>query len=171
MNLEEFLRGDNLKFIARPYNLIKSLREQTVAAGENYIITTASKQPEEIKSISILVYNFDENLKSKLAASTGNAKDLQAILDYNDNVEFLIRCFGISGEFKISRYTLTRENIIVAYEEPENKQIAPTKRQNLLNNWKTLPVVEFGELTVSDTLSLSVNLSGLSAELILIDKK
>lgn len=171
LNLEEFLRTENLKFIARPYNLIKSLKEQTVAAGENYIITTASKYPDEIKSISILVYNFDEDLKAKLAASAGNANDLQAILDYNDNVEFLIRCFGISGEFKISRYTLTRENIIVAYEEPENKQQLPSKRQNLLNNWKTLPVVEFGELTVSDTLSLSVNLSGLSAELILIDKK
>ena len=31
-------------------------------------------------------------------------------------------------------------------------------------------MVEFGKLTVSDTLSLSVNLEGMSSELILIDK-
>ena len=171
LGLEEFLKSDNLKFIARPYNLIKSLRENIVAAGDNYIITTASKYPDEIRSISILVYNFNEKLKEALTSSKNRAEDLQAILNYNENVEFLIRCLGISGDFKISRYTLTRENIIVAYEEPEDGEITHTKRQNLLNNWRTLPVVEFGEHTVSDTLSLSVNLSGLSAELILIDKK
>ncbi len=168
--VEEFLKGENLKFIARPYNLIKSLREQIVASGDNYIITTSAKYPEEVKSLSILVYNFNEKLKEEFNESKGRADDLRAILNYTDNVELLIRCSGISGEFKISRYKLTRENIIVAYED-NSSQMVPSKRNALLNNWRTLPFVEFGELTVSDTLSLSSNLSGLSAELILIDKK
>ena len=168
-SVEEFLKGENLKFIARPYNLIKSLREQVVASGDNYIITTSAKYPEEVKSLSILVYNFNEKLKEEFNESRGRADDLKAILNYTDNVEFLIRCSGISGEFKISRYKLTRENIIVAYED--SGQVVPSKRNALLNNWRTLPFVEFGDLAVSDTLSLSSNLSGLSAELILIDKK
>lgn len=168
-SVEEFLKGENLKFIARPYNLIKSLREQVVASGDNYIITTSAKYPEEVKSLSILVYNFNEKLKEEFNESRGRADDLKAILNYTDNVELLIRCSGISGEFKISRYKLTRENIIVAYED--SGQVAPSKRNALLNNWRTLPFVEFGDLAVSDTLSLSSNLSGLSAELILIDKK
>ncbi len=88
-SVEEFLKGENLKFIARPYNLIKSLREQVVASGDNYIITTSAKYPEEVKSLSILVYNFNEKLKEEFNESRGRADDLKAILNYTDNVELL----------------------------------------------------------------------------------
>lgn len=169
--LDEFLKGDALKFVARPYNLIKSLREHLVAFGDNYMITTPSKYPDDIRQLSILVYNFSSTLKEELGSSRGRADDLNAILNFNDSAEFLIRCSGISGEFRISRYMLTKENILVAYEKPDDEQTVPNKRRTLLNNWRTLPLVEFGDITVSDTLSLSANLSGLSAELILIDKK
>ncbi len=168
--IEEFLKGDALKFVARPYNLIKSLREQVVDVGENHIITTPAKPSEEIRNLSILVYNFNDKIKEDFNNSKGRSDDLNAVLNFKDNAEFLIRCSGISGEFKISRYVLTKENIIVAYEKPEDEQLVPSKRRTLLSNWRTLPLVEFGDIAVSDTLSLSANLTGLSAELILIDR-
>lgn len=168
--VEDFLTSENMKFIARPYNLIKSLRETLVKSGENYVITTSNKYPEEISSISILVYNYDEDLKNELKNSTGRAHDLQVIKAFNSDVEFLMRCYGLSGQFTISRYKLTKKNIITAYDEPDTGQGINSKRNTLLNNWRTLPVVEFGTLTISDSLSLRITLSGISAELILIDK-
>ena len=165
--LVSFLERNNLKFIARPHNLINSLSEDIVSAGENYMITAVKDEEGEITNISILVYNFDKEVREKLMNSTSEEDDYETVRNYDKNAEFLIRFVGLSGEFNISRYLQTRENVVVAYDTSYQ---AGTKREELLNNWKTLPMVEFGTLAVSDTLSLSVNLTGLSSELILIDK-
>ena len=167
--LELFLERENLRFIARPYNLINSLSEEIIAAGENYIITGDTNGEGEHTDISILVYNFDREVKNKFMHSESSEEDYEIVRGYNRDVEFLIRFLGLSGEFVISRYLLTKENIEAAYNNSNQPGIR-MKREELLNNWRTLPVVEFGKLTISDTLSLSVNLQGLSAELILIDR-
>ena len=168
-SLAEFLERDNLKFIARPHNLIHSLSEEIVSAGENYMITAGKDESGETSSISILVYNFDNEVKEKLMNSTSDEEDFEAVRTYDRNAEFLIRFLGLSGEFNISRYLQTRDNVEVAYDT-NYQSGAKSKREELLNNWRTLPMVEFSKLTVSDTLSLSINLEGMSSELILIDK-
>ncbi len=168
--LDSFLERENLRFIARPLNLIKSLQERVAAAGPNYIITVHERYRGEITGLSILVYNFDEQVRERFINSGGEEEDYAIVRTYDRDVEFLIRCRGISGDFNISRYLLTRDNMEVAYAASGSEDRSNSQREKLLSNWKTLPSLDFGRLTVSDTLSLSITLRGLSTELILIDR-
>ncbi len=167
----DLLNREVMKPIARPYNLLKSLKETVLASGSNYIISTSSKSEKDIASMSILIYNVDEQLKERLAELTSKDKVLDLVRDYEEETEFLIRMGGLSGDYRVSRYTLTRDNVISAYEDAIRHQSATGTRQAIVNNWSTLPHIDFSRVTVSDTLSLMNTLSGISAELILLDRE
>jgi AraC-like DNA-binding protein len=167
----ELFGREVMKPIARPYNLLKSLKETVLASGPNYIITTASKSEKDIVSMSILIYNVDEQLKDRLAGLTTKDKALELVREYEEETEFLIRMGGLSGDYRVSRYTLTRDNVISAYEDAIRHRSATGTRQAIVNNWSTLPHIDFSRVTVSDTLSLMNTLSGVSAELILLDRE
>lgn len=159
-----------MKPIARPYNLLKSLKENILASGPNYVITSTAKSAEACHSMSILFYNINESLGEELASVNSKEKILELVREYDDETEFLVRTSGLMGDFKISRYVMSRENIISAYEDSIRHQTATGKRQAIVNNWSTLPHIEFSQASVSDTLSLVSTLRGISAELILLDK-
>lgn len=169
--MEDLFVSENMKPIARPYNLLKSLKENVVDSGINYVVTTASKSMSDVNSMSILIYNFDDRMIKELGEMRNKEVVLERIREYDEENEFLIRTAGLSGEYKVSRYTLSKENIISAYEDAIRQQTATGKRQAIVNNWSTLPHIEFSRVSVSDTLSLMNTLSGVSAELILLDRE
>ena len=167
----EFLDSEILKPIARPYSLLKSLKEKLLIFGENYIVSSSARSPGGFQSFSILVYNVGADLKKNLMRPMAKEHVLEAVRSYDEEQEVLIRCNGISGEFKISRYKMTREAAIVSFEESLKAEGLASKRKAIVNNWSILPCVDFSKVAVTDTISIRSTLKGLSAELILIDKQ
>lgn len=102
-----------------------------------------------------------------------NSKEVtyDIIKKYDEEMEFLIRCSGLSGEFKVSRYKMFQNKVISDLEDVVRPRAIYSRREELIRQWTSLPVIEFGQLTSSDTLSLRSTLKGFSAELLLVDKK
>lgn len=168
--LIDLMERQNMKPMAGPYELLRSLGEVVIDGGRNYIITTASKYPGPLSNLSILVYNFNEAVENDLSNTCSMETTLDIVKKYEEEIEFLVRCSGMAGNFKISRYRVARNKVISDLEEAINPKLIMTRRQEIISEWTSLPVVEFGEITSSDTLSLRATLKGFSAELLLIDK-
>lgn len=169
--LEYLLDREDMKPIARPYNLMKSLKERTLYAGKNFLITTGSLSNDEVNSLSILVYNVNDFIRGDLSAANNREKLYEICSRYDEEGEFLIKCSGISGDFNVSRYRISKDNIVTAYKEGLRPPGVASKRETLINSWSTLPDVEFSEISTSDTLSIRAGMRGISAEIILIDRK
>ncbi|MEG0830309.1 MAG: AraC family transcriptional regulator [Anaerovoracaceae bacterium] len=169
--LVDLLAKPVMRTTANPYKLIASLGESVIDYGKNYIITTGSKFPGKLNSLSILVYNFSERVEKDLMGSTTRENVLEIVSKFDEEMEFLMRCMGLSGKFKISRYKMRKSNVITDLEEAIKTRSIANRRQEIIQQWTSLPLVEFGEFTTSDTLSLRATLKGFSAELLLIDRK
>ncbi|QHI72550.1 AraC family transcriptional regulator [Aminipila terrae] len=167
----QLLEKDEMKPIARPYNLMKSLKETMLASGANYIITTSSQNPEEINSISILVYNINDFIRTELQNAENREKIYEICSQYEEEGEFLIKCQGLSGDFNVSRYKISQKNIVTAYQEGLRAPGVASKRETLISSWSTLPDVEFSTVTTSEALSIRSTMRGISAEIILIDRR
>ncbi|MDD2217281.1 MAG: AraC family transcriptional regulator [Eubacteriales bacterium] len=166
-------RGDVTRPLARPYKLLKSLREHVRERGVNFIVTADTETGECEKCMSVLVYNLNDTMCSDFLAAQSKEKMLERIDTYNEGAEFLIRITELHGNFRISRYKLSQENIRCAYEEAINqssKNISTGKRQAIVSNWSTLPDTRFDNVTTMGNLSLRSTLKGVSGELILIDR-
>ena len=169
--MEEVFGFDVMKAAARPFNLFKNLNENILFSNGNCMVSTSAGNAADVGNLSILVYNYDGGLYERLPEPMGKENFLERVKMYDDESEFIIRCTGIWGEFRIVRYKMTKQNVISACDEWTKPTGTLNKRQALANSWSSLPNIEVGEVTVSDTLNLRVRLRGLSAELILIDKK
>lgn len=169
--LEYLLEREDMKPIARPYNLMKSLKERTLISGKNFLITTGSLSNDEINSLSVLVYNINDFIRGEMLSANNREKLYEICSKYDEEGEFLIKCTGISGEFNVSRYRISKSNIVTAYKEGLKPPGVASKRETLINSWSTLPDIEFSEITTSDAMSVRSNMRGISAEIILIDRK
>ena len=169
--LKELMERENMKPMTGPYELLRSLGETIIASGRNYIVTTASKYPGNLQNLSILVYNFSEVVEADLKSTNSKEVTYDIIKKYDEEMEFLIRCSGLSGEFKVSRYKMFQNKVISDLEDVVRPRAIYSRREELIRQWTSLPVIEFGQLTSSDTLSLRSTLKGFSAELLLVDKK
>lgn len=167
----ELLERDNMKPIARPYNLMISLKERLLSSGINYMITTSCNGTTEINSISILVYNINDFIKNDLQHAESREKIYEIASQYDEEGEFLIKCQGLSGEFNVSRYKISQKNIVTAYQEGLRAPGVASKRETLISSWSTLPDVEFSAITTSEALSIRSTMRGISAEIILIDRQ
>ena len=159
-----------LKPVAKPYSTIISLGEHPLASGDNYLITSPAKKGGDIRSLSVLVYNFDAEARKQLLEANKTAQAAELIREYDKEQEFLLRCSGLSGKFRIARYRLTRENCVRIYRLLLEHADTAHIREEVLQKWMSLPSVEFEEFTSADTLNLRTKMNGFSAELILIDK-
>ena len=170
---EEMFEKDVMKAAARPYTLFKNLHEQVLLSEPFCMISTSapSRQPPQINNISILIYNYDETLQGRITRGTGQSDLLDLMKGFDKEAEILVRCAGLSGDFNVVRYKVTRENIISASADWSRLSGTLNKRQAIINSWRSLPNIESGEISVSDTLNLRFVFRGLSAELILIDRK
>ncbi|QIB70511.1 AraC family transcriptional regulator [Aminipila butyrica] len=167
----QLLERDDMKPIARPYNLMKSLKETVLVSGVNYIITTSSGKAADINSISILVYNINDFIRKELEGAENREKIHEICSQYEEEGEFLIKCQGLSGDFHVSRYKISQNNIVTAYQEGLRAPGVASKRETLISSWSTLPDVEFSAITTSEALSVRSTMRGISAEIILIDRQ
>ena len=167
---EEFLK-ESMKVFAKPFAIFENLHERLIFSNETCLVSTSAKIGAEINSLSILIYNYDGELYKRKTELTGKGALIDGLKAYDDEAEVLIRFVGMSGNFKIIRYKMTRQNFIIAHDEWTKDANSVNKRQALINNFSALPSIEAGKLTVSDALSLRATLYGFSAEIILIDRE
>ncbi len=161
---------DVAKAILRPYNIFRSLNERVLYAQPGCIISTSAKEFNELASLSILVYDFNPEVLRAIEEAPSKEEVLDIIRGYDEEVETLVRCSAFSGDFRLARYKMTKENVVSSYEEILRPQMMTSKRQAIRNSWRSLPNVEFSQLSVSDIFTLRTTLKGLSAELIFVDK-
>jgi len=169
--LKSLMEKEHMKPLATPYGILKSLEETTVASGENYIITTSWKSPGVANDLSILVYNFSHVLEEGLQRAGGKEQVLDLVSGFDGDMEFLLRCSGLEGDLRISRYKAPKSKLMFDFREAMKPHDLLARRQELLNRWDSLPIVEFEDFSSSGTLSLRSTLRGFSAELLLVDKK
>ncbi|MCL1983409.1 MAG: AraC family transcriptional regulator [Clostridiales bacterium] len=168
---KEMFELEIMKAAARPFNLFKNLNEHMLFSNRLCMVSTSASNPSDLSNLSILVYNYSEDFYDKLTGPIGKESFLDQLKNFDDEAEILIKCVGISGNFKAIRYKMTKQNVLSACDDWLKVSGTLNKRQALLNSWSTLPNIEASEITVSDTLNLWFKLRGLSAELILIDRK
>lgn len=168
---DELLENEKMKPIARPFNLLKSLKEKVIAMGPNYMVTVMQNKEREVTSISILVYNINEFIRKDLFSAENRERIHEICSRYDEEGEVLVKCQGLSGEFNVSRYRISQKNIVTAYQEGLRAPGVASKRETLINSWSTLPDIEFSSITTSEALSIRSTMRGISAEIILIDRK
>ena len=169
--LDELMELHAMKPVSRPYNLFKMLKENILVSGDNFAVSAISKIKSKPENISILLYNINEKMKKDILQSGQRERVLEIAKNYDEEAEFLVRIFGVPGEFKISRYKLTRENALIAFHEGLRNPGLSTVREATINSWGAFPSIEFRTIVTTEALNIRSTLKGLSAELILIDKK
>lgn len=149
--------------------MLAALNEHVVDEGENYIITRPYKSHSDKDSLSILFYNNTEQIRKLAEKNPGLEETLKELKEFNDKAELLVNITGISGEYRMSRYKFSKDNILMSYKIKLGSPHTASKREKLTNRWATTPTVGFTSVTSVDTLSIQSYLTGFSAELILID--
>lgn len=169
--LEESMTREINRVLAEPYMLMREMDENLIASGENYMVTTKDKYPKPLSSLSILVYNFDDNVSKSLKRIGSNSDLMRIIRNYDGETEFLVRCNGFSGEYRILRRRIVRDNFIQMLEVQGNEQEDISPRHRLINEIAAAPRVQSASVSTSDALSIRSIFKGIGAELILIDRK
>lgn len=169
--ISEIMHREVNRTLADPYKHLIRLNENIISSGENYVVSTKCKFPGALDSLSILVYNFDENTGKSLRKVMTEDELLRIIREYDEDIEFLIRCNGLSGEFRILRYRYEKDNFILRLENELNLEKTAEPREAFINKLLAEAVVSSGSYTSSDALSLRTTFKGMGAELILLDRK
>ncbi len=160
---KKLIKSEYKKFIEM-FNILNSLGEKVIAAGENYILT--SPDFENIKRISILIYNFCDRKINGVQVNNIVSQYIETGNSIN-SINWLINLTGIKGDFNITRYKLKREAFL---EKHKSNDLIENQRNILQKKWRALPDISFDKVYTAETLSISVILAGMSAELILVDK-
>ncbi len=167
----DLMRSDNLRFIERPYSLFRSLNEKIADFGMNYIISfVQAEKSGSVEKLSILLYSIGDDEKRELIMSEKKEQIYEICSKYDDSHEFLMKLKNITGQFEITRYKISRENIVAAYRELIRASGIAERRQSLLSNWETIPNIERGKISAVGNLNLRSTMAGISAEMILLDK-
>ncbi|MDF2653887.1 MAG: AraC family transcriptional regulator [Bacillota bacterium] len=151
------------------YKMLTALNEHILVEEENYIISKPHKSSTDKESFSILFYNLTDKVRL-IAAKEQSLEDTYLELDsFNDRAEILVKISGMTGEYKLSRYKFSKDNILMSYKVKLGNSHSVSKREKLTNRWAMTPTVSFSTINAVDTLSIQSHLSGFGAELILID--
>lgn len=168
--MSEIMEREVNRTLADPYMKMMELKENVINSGENYIVSTSCKYPGALKSLSILVYNFDENIGKTLRKINAKEELMRIVKNYDEEIEFLVRCTGLSGEFRIIRYRLERENLIAKIARDIGVQKNLPFRESFISRMTSEASVKTSNYISSDALSIRTIFKGIGAELILIDK-
>lgn len=134
------LKSPEMNYVRILFNMLNSLNETVVAHGENYIATTGGHG----KFLSILVINTNKDIETE--------------------EDVLLRVTGIDGKYKLKRIH------IKGVDSHVSKDSKYYLREKLFNRIETIPSVETSVATAVNTLNIVLSLTGLSGELILLDK-
>ena len=169
--LEEIMSREINGILAEPYKLLRRLGENLIASGSNYMVTTKEKFPGPLTSLSILLYNFDDNVIKSLKRIGSNQDLLRVVRNYDGEAEFLVRCTGLSGQFRVLRSRMDQEGLMSKIEAMIKPDDERSERDKLLGALSEEPSVSSATYFSSDALSLRSVFKGMGSELILIDLK
>ncbi|MDO4517639.1 MAG: AraC family transcriptional regulator, partial [Bacillota bacterium] len=167
--LDEIMRRDINRILAEPYKILRNMGENLIATGPNYMVTTKDNFPGALTSISILVYNFDDNVIKSLRRIVTHTDLFRVIRNYDGESEFLIRCTGLQGKFNIIKYRLEKDNFIKKLEFTNRNEGESSLRAQLIGKLACEPSISSATYTSSDALSIRSIFKGIGAEMILID--
>ena len=167
--LEDIMKREINRILAEPYLTLKRMGENLIASGSNYVVTTKDKFPGRLSSLSILLYNIDGNVEKSLRRIGTGADLARVIKNYDGDAEFLVRCTGFTGQFRIMRYRLDKENFLHKVEAEGKTARDKTPRERLLKKLSEEATVSGAVFTSSDAISVRSVFKGIGAELILID--
>lgn len=151
------------------YKMLTALNEHIIIEEDNYIISRPHKSNSDKEAFSILFYNNSDKIKEMTEKGLTMEETLEELRSFNDRAEILIKISGISGEYQMSRYKFSKDNILMSYKVKLGNTHSVSKREKLTNRWAMTPTVSFSTITAVDTLSIQSHLTGFGAELILID--
>ena len=170
VSMSEIMERDVNRVLADPYRKFRELNENIIAAGENYIVSTKCKFPGVLNSLSILVYNFDENTGKNLRKIMSRDDLMRIVRNYENEMEFLVRCTGLSGNFRVIRYRMEKENFLAKIAHGFKPDKRSSLRENFINKMISEPNIRTSSYISSDALSVRTIFEGVGAELILIDR-
>lgn len=122
------------------FNMLNSLDEPVIAHGDNYIATCM----DEGKCVSIFVINTDKDIEK--------------------DEDILLRISGLNCKYDLKRIHINGMN-----SESRNG-LRPDSRDTLFKQIQAIPSVDTSVVTAVNTLNVVLSLTGLSGELILLDK-
>lgn len=161
-------RGVN-EILADPYEKFVQLGGEIIEEGADHMISATVKDGV-VESMSILLYNFDENVIHSLKRIHTENDLLRVVRNFGDEVEFLVRCNGLSGDFKVLRYRLERDNFMMRLTSSIEGSEDESRRDDLIKRMLSAPGISTGTYTIADVLSIRATFRGVGAELILIDR-
>lgn len=167
--IESLFEKNSMLPAAFAYKMLMALNEHIIAEEENYIITRPHKSNSDKESFSILFYNNSEKIRELSEKEPTLEETLEALKNFNDRAEILVKISGISGEYKMSRYKFSKDNILMSYKVKLGNTHSVSKREKLTNRWAMTPTVSFSTVVSVEALSIQSHLTGFGAELILID--
>ncbi|NLD20208.1 MAG: AraC family transcriptional regulator [Clostridiales bacterium] len=169
--ISAIMERDVNDLLADPYQKLMSMNENVIVSGENYLITTKCKYPGPLDNMSVLVYNFDENVGNALKKINSREELLRLVQSYDEEIEFLVRCTGLSGSYKMLRYRLEKENLDKMLTGAINPVRSADGRELLIEQLSSAAMITSDDHISSDALSIRTTFRGMGAELILIDKE
>ena len=117
------------------YKMLTALNEHVIIEEENYIISRPHKSNSDKEAFSILFYNNTEKIREIADKNLMLEETLEEIAKFNDRAEILIKISGISGEYKMSRYKFSKDNILMSYKVKLGNSHSVSKREKLTNRW------------------------------------
>lgn len=143
--LYKTLSAPEMNHASQLLHMMACLNEPVVASGDNFIATS----DRNASHISILIYNLD-------APSSES--------------DILVRVSNLTGKYNLRKVILSTENIKAQRIPEEKNKSGNYRREGLFRQLDAIPVVETSVVTAVNTLNLVLSLSGMSAELMLLDK-
>ena len=163
--MQQNINQELIRFIARsasPYHAVREVAEALDRNGFSRLAEADRWKLERGKK-----YYAIKTLKK-----TNSASDLlRLIKNYDSEAEFLVRCTGLSGQFRVLRYRMERDNLISRIESMGREEGERSRREKLLSTLCEEPSVSSATYFSSDALSLRSVFKGMGLELILIDLK
>lgn len=148
------------------------LDEEPFAAENNYIVTRPHpfKKQHYDESYSILFFNYDEKLFKKNNPVPPANEIEDAITRYAGKLEILVRLLGVSGEYRLVHYLLTKENLRSVCRSANEDTEVLSKREKLIGQWAGIPSLSVEYQPAVDSLNIKSYLTGFAMELVLIDR-
>jgi hypothetical protein len=168
--LDEIMERDVNEILAVNYSKFLEIGEKIICKGDNFVVSTPCKASETLNRFTAIVYNFDEHTGNALKRISSERELLNVIKSYDSEMEFLFRCTGLTGTFRVARVKLDRENLIRQVQNYIDTPKAKGGREGYYRDLSSLPQTSIGYYSSTDVHSLRTTFEGIGTELILIDQ-
>ncbi len=152
------------------YKMLSDLGNEILLKGPNHVVSISEKRKEGDFGLRILLFHADERVKTMVEGQYPLSEVMEAVYQYKNALEIVLKITGISGTYKIRRYKYTKENSILYFNAKLGFPGNLTSSEEQMCRWGSSPQVDFSTVHVSESLNLQSYLSGFGAEMIMLDK-